>query len=361
MNFWTDGWGRVVTLFSVPWGVPPGGRLTLTSGTPVTTSDVTNAATLYYTPYIANTIGLWNGISWQNLTFLETSLACSSFATQAMATTGNTTSGTQTITGIPSTTGLSVGNLVDSANFPNGSTIITVNSSTQVTVNNNATATSTGVAVRFYYAIYDIFGKLDPANGLVLSGLAWTNLTARATTLALTDGHLTLTTDKTKLYLGTVMLTLAQQSGTTAATDSAGLRGVWNYYNRKARALLWSTGGAWTYGPAGWRQAGGNPAAVVAWVSGVMEEPVWLQVSGQQNNSVGVAGNYGIGIDSTTTNSSDSANENAVGGGGGTINVCVANYNRFVPIGYHYGAWIEYGRAGTFQAVTGTMRGTIQG
>jgi hypothetical protein len=39
------------------------GRLTLTSGTPVTTADVTAAATLYFTPYKGNQIGLFDGIS----------------------------------------------------------------------------------------------------------------------------------------------------------------------------------------------------------------------------------------------------------------------------------------------------------
>ena len=39
-------------------GVSPGGRLTLTSGTPVTTSDVTSATTIYYTPAVHNIIVL---------------------------------------------------------------------------------------------------------------------------------------------------------------------------------------------------------------------------------------------------------------------------------------------------------------
>ena len=57
---------------------PPiaGGRLTLTSGTPVTTSDVTAAGTLYYTPYMGDMILLYDGSSdWIPLQFVETSLA----------------------------------------------------------------------------------------------------------------------------------------------------------------------------------------------------------------------------------------------------------------------------------------------
>jgi len=53
----------------------PGGRLTLTSGTPVTTSDVTGATNIYYTPYVSNVISLWTGARWQPIEFSEYTLA----------------------------------------------------------------------------------------------------------------------------------------------------------------------------------------------------------------------------------------------------------------------------------------------
>lgn len=53
----------------------PGGRLTLTSGTPVTTSDVTGATSIYYTPYVSNVISLWTGARWQPIEFSEYTLA----------------------------------------------------------------------------------------------------------------------------------------------------------------------------------------------------------------------------------------------------------------------------------------------
>jgi hypothetical protein len=49
----------------------PGGRLTLTSGTPITTSDVTGATHVYYTPYLHNGIQLWTGAYWKWFTFPE--------------------------------------------------------------------------------------------------------------------------------------------------------------------------------------------------------------------------------------------------------------------------------------------------
>ena len=53
------------------------GRLTLTSGTPMTTSDVTGAATLYFTPFHGNQIALFNGSNWAAYTFTERSLSLS--------------------------------------------------------------------------------------------------------------------------------------------------------------------------------------------------------------------------------------------------------------------------------------------
>ena len=52
------------------------GRLTLTTGTPITTSDVTAAATLYLTPYGGNKVALYDGSQqWNVRALVETSLA----------------------------------------------------------------------------------------------------------------------------------------------------------------------------------------------------------------------------------------------------------------------------------------------
>src|SRR3990167_7040004 len=52
------------------------GRLTLTSGTPVTTADVTGATSIYFAPFKGNRIGLYDGSSaWAIYTFTELTLA----------------------------------------------------------------------------------------------------------------------------------------------------------------------------------------------------------------------------------------------------------------------------------------------
>lgn len=50
------------------------GRLTLTSGTPVTTSDVTAATILYYALYNGNRMSLYNGTGWQDFTLTQLSI-----------------------------------------------------------------------------------------------------------------------------------------------------------------------------------------------------------------------------------------------------------------------------------------------
>lgn len=60
----------------------PNGRLSLTSATPITTSGVTGAGTLYYTPYQGNQIALYNGTSWEMFVFAELSIAAPAAADQ---------------------------------------------------------------------------------------------------------------------------------------------------------------------------------------------------------------------------------------------------------------------------------------
>lgn len=79
--------GNVLTSNGSAWvsSAPSGGisgkvqdfRLTLTSGTPVTTSDVTAASTIYCCPYKGNQIALYDGGAWNVRTSAQFSLALS--------------------------------------------------------------------------------------------------------------------------------------------------------------------------------------------------------------------------------------------------------------------------------------------
>lgn len=57
------------------WKYPADGRLTLATGTPVTTADQAAKTTLYYTPYVGDQIALYDGASaWNIRTFTELSI-----------------------------------------------------------------------------------------------------------------------------------------------------------------------------------------------------------------------------------------------------------------------------------------------
>jgi hypothetical protein len=62
----------------------PGGRLTLTSGVPVTSSDVALATSVYYTPFVHNQVMLWDGASWTAYAFSESSISLAGTSAGAM-------------------------------------------------------------------------------------------------------------------------------------------------------------------------------------------------------------------------------------------------------------------------------------
>ncbi len=56
---------------------PPNGRLTLTSGTPIMSGNVTGASTIYFTPYEGNAVYLYDGQTWVAHELAEVGLALS--------------------------------------------------------------------------------------------------------------------------------------------------------------------------------------------------------------------------------------------------------------------------------------------
>lgn len=75
--------------------------------------------------------------------------------------TGNTTSGSAVITGLSSTTGIVAGMAITASNFVGRVLVVSVDSSTQVTVDSNANATSTGISMSFGYDAYDLPSDLE--------------------------------------------------------------------------------------------------------------------------------------------------------------------------------------------------------
>lgn len=144
---------------------------------------------------------------------------------------------------------------------------------------------------------YDLF--LDYNSGTpALSVNAWTNLTTRATALALQDGVYVLGGSTTQRYIGSFRTTAV--SGQTESSLTK--RWVWGYYNRADLELqVTDATASWTYTTATIRQANGAAGNKVEVFIGVQEEDIELLFIGAGSNSGGVSFAGGIGEDSTTT------------------------------------------------------------
>ena len=78
------------------------------------------------------------------------------FYTQYVATTGNTTANSYTVTAIPSTTGLTTQYSITGTAVNQDTYVSTVDSSTQVTMSQKASTTTTGGTINFSQTIYDL-------------------------------------------------------------------------------------------------------------------------------------------------------------------------------------------------------------
>jgi hypothetical protein len=246
------------------------GRLTLSTGTPIPSADQLAATTLYYTPHIGGKIALYNGASWDVISFSEVSISLS-------------------------------GKTADTN--------------------------------------YDVFGY-NNSGTLTLELLAWTNATTRATALVRQDGVLCKTGALTRRYLGTIRTT-----GTTGqCEDSAVKRFVWNAENRVPRGLYRAeSADSWTHTPINtWMQANNSTANQLAVVRGLDIEPMACDAHSvfQSSNSTVQWGRVGIGLDSTSALVSGSLPQSVTADNVAYGN-CVAYYNGYPGLGYHYLAWLE--------------------
>ncbi len=144
------------------------GRLTLVSGNPTPNSRA-NINGFYFTPYIGNLIGMYNGSTWDQIVFNELSILVQ------QSQTGNTHNGTAVVDGLTDTSQLVVGMWVSGTGIPATAAIQSVDSATQITMTVNSTA-SASVSVSFKVPTstdIDIF-IVNTGNGaLALRMLFW--------------------------------------------------------------------------------------------------------------------------------------------------------------------------------------------
>jgi len=334
------------------------GRLTLTSGTPVTTADVTAATTLYYTPYTGNSISLFDGTStWTVRTFSELSLSLSGYTANtnydiyafwngSAVALESQTWGTDTeynITGVSlAASAVVTYTVTDSANkFAVGDVVCVqgitgnvgdvIHGAWVVTAvggtGNNRTVT---------------LGYLDSSGKTYTSGGTIRKLDNTRTAPVYQNGVLVKSGATTRRYLGTIMTT-----GTAGQTeDSVARRFVWNYANRRERKLANSDNAdQWTVARNGnyiWVPANSKAVNRVQFTCGIAEDMVRVDVCGCFGGTGFVLAS--ISVDDVDYNSVwDQYKGKMYLSSNASTNILpmYASYED-VFTGYHFLTWVEY-------------------
>jgi len=313
-------------------------RLTLESGVPASSTDQTAKTIVYMTPNgRGNRIALYSSAgAWNRRSTAEISIK----TTDQQA--GTTVNGSPIITAIGDTSQFVVGMEVTGTGIAANSVIATIDSATQVTLNNNATDSGT-VTLTFKCPaskIYDIYCYETAALAPKLEfGPAWTNDTTRSTALAQQDGVYIKSGDPTRRWVGTIRTTATAGQ----VEDSVTKRYVWNYYNQLDREMYKEnlTGHSYTTGAA--RYWNNDAANKIEFVIGVADEPNRVSLTAELLGNGTNQPYAGIGFDAATL----------VSPAAGAVGNTAVDYVRAGTtldhrsgIGYHFYAISEYGATG---------------
>lgn len=271
----------------------PGGRLTLTSATPVTTADVSGAGTVYFTPDKHSKVSIYTGLQWQRYAFTELSNVLANSATG-----------------------------------------------------------KAGPAAAIAGAVYDLFVWDDAGTLRLTRGPAWASDTNRGTGAGTTElervGGVLMNkqaiTNGPAAQRGLYVGSIATNAGAATVDDTKSTRHVWNMYNRKRRDLQKvDATDSWSYSTAIPREANGATNRVLV-LRGLDEDTVRLSLSASCLNStatVRTVGSY-IGLDATGVLAADCIGAN--GFVSSTAEVTMqAHYSGSPGLGKHALIWVESG------------------
>lgn len=275
------------------------GRLTLTSATPVMTSDVSASTSIFYALYTGNKIALYDGTSWVNTTFTELT---------------NTT---------------------------------TDNTKNPAAVANNSN--------------YDLFVWNDAGTLRLGRGPAWTSDTARGTgagttelervngilvnKIAITNGPAA----QRGRYVGSVRsngtATIDWKLGTSAAGGGAAFLYVWNMYNRvNVASQVRDSTASWTTTSTTFVSLDASTSNRISFLNGLNEEGVSAQLRVFSTNAAAGQSASGIALDNTTT----LAGSGGFGVSGASANnVQVGTYSGNPGLGLHFLQAIQLTQSGT--------------
>lgn len=299
-------------------GTDPGGRLTLTTGTPVDANDVTGATTIFYSPYKNNKVPLYDGSGWSLYTV-------SSELSQA------TSDNTKSPAAVAASTCYDLFVWNDSG---------VLRLSRGPAWSNSGTGTSsrgTGAGTT----------ELERKDG------RWVNKVSISNGPAAQRG----------LYVGTVCSDASSQ-----INDSLAKRHVWNTYNRVRKQMkLADSTTTWSYSTDTFRQARATATNQLDLVAGLTEDAAEIRVvSTAKNTASGNRCSVGIGLDSTTSSVANAVQHGAFAVAAIYVPT-TASYAQALTPGRHIFVWLERASGGTtdwlgvdltngsFSAITGSF------
>ena len=265
-----------------------GGRVTLESGVPVSTSDQTAKSTVYWCPdEYGDSFPLWDGSAWVWWTGQpEKSVVLS---------------------------GLTSGKQYDLVLYANGGTT--------------------------YLDLMPAWASdTSRASGIERKNGRWVNSSAVTTVI---NGF------SLSQYRGLIVGTL-RTTGTTTTEDSDAKRFVVSLYNRASRrAHHAETEASWPYTTAAWRKQNNSSSNRIEWIDPIGDMLIQIFNQAVSNNSTADVTRYiGIGIDSETVDTNSASSTNVTTSGGDAYSAVAVT--KIVGMGYHYAAALEFsGSIGT--------------
>jgi len=330
-------------------------RLSLTSGTPVTTTDVTYSAaqTLYATPYSGGLISLYDGSNWQQYFTSEISLALGTltnavgydvfcYANSGVPTleftawTNSTTRATNLTrqNGILCKTGSLTRRYLGSFyNAGNQSSTVTITNASPAVI----TYTSHGLAVNAP-VVFTTDGALP------------TGITAGTTYYVASIGTIAANTFNISATPGGALInTSSAGSGTHTCTvptyteDSISNRFLFNYYNATPRVMRYMPpAGNYTYTSTTTQIWNANLASKLNFFLGVAELPVSFESAIRRSNSTAdIQSNSGIGVNSITAFPTDVIAQVSEKHPAGDFSLPIATYTNYLSVGLNYVAPLQ--------------------
>jgi len=247
----------------------PQGRLTVTSGVPVISTDSPDKASVFYMPYTGNLIPIYNGTSFIPTTFAELTLTL--------------------------VAGHASGNIYDVYVWSESGVVTIGTSPVWSTITAGSGARGTGASTA---ELARVQGMLVNANAMTMTNS--TNTFSVGANLG--------------TYVGTILMSANGQVSCDTAFGQSKEWGVWNAYNRKPIVILIGDATAtWAYATGTIRQSRATAGNALIVLTGLAEE--WVDLDFRQkfvSSNAATTAAIGIGVNSTTAFSGQA------GGGGST-------------------------------------------